>query len=142
MEKVYHKFNMKDIAICYGMTETSPVNHMTNTSDSLTDRCTTVGTLMEHLECKLVDEQNRPVPLGSPGEVCVRGYSVMTGYYNDQQKTDEIMKNGWLSTGDLATMDSRGYLTIIGRKKDMIIRGGENISPKEIEEYLLRMPGV
>ncbi len=139
MERVVNELNLKDITICYGMTETSPVSFQTNIGDNYEDRCGTVGSALPFIESKIIDVNNKVVPVNTPGELCIRGYSVMKGYFNDSEKTKEtIDRDGWLKSGDIAVMDQRGYLKIVGRIKDMVIRGGENIYPKEIEEFLCR----
>ncbi|MGE5355494.1 MAG: AMP-binding protein [Deltaproteobacteria bacterium] len=139
MKLVIRKMNMKDVAICYGMTETSPVSTMTFVDDPFDKRVTTVGKVMPFLEVKVIDPVSGSVlPAGEQGELCTRGYSVMLGYWNDPQTTAKnIDKHGWMHTGDLAMMDDEGYLAITGRIKDLIIRGGENISPREVEEFLM-----
>ncbi len=144
MKKVIDRMNMAEVAINYGMTETSPVSTSTRSDDDLRRRTETVGRVMPHLEIKVVDPgTGETVPRGMPGEFCTRGYSVMTGYWNAPEKTAEaIDADGWMHTGDLATMDEDGYCTIVGRIKDMVIRGGENIYPREIEEFLYGHPGI
>jgi len=144
MEKVIDKMNMKDITICYGLTETSPVMTYTRINDDFRKRVETVGQPLPHIEVKVIDiDTGKTVPPGVQGEVCCRGYSVMKGYYNNPQATLEAMdKDGWLHSGDLGILDSEGYLSITGRHKDMIIRGGENIYPREIEEFLYRMDEI
>jgi fatty-acyl-CoA synthase len=125
------------------MTETSPVSFQTAMDDPLDRRVSTVGRVQPHLEVKIVDEQGATVPRGQPGELCTRGYSVMIGYWDDPEKTAEaIDPEGWMHTGDLATIDEEGYCNIVGRIKDMVIRGGENVFPREIEEYLFRHPKI
>jgi fatty-acyl-CoA synthase len=119
------------------MTETSPVSTQTRKDDSLDRRTATVGRVHPHVEVMVVDpETDLPVPCGEPGELCTRGYSVMIGYWDEPDKTAEVLRSGWMHTGDLATMDAEGYVNIVGRIKDMVIRGGENIYPREIEEFL------
>ena len=144
MEKVVNLMNMRDITIPYGMTETSPVCTMTKIEDSIEKRVTTVGRKMPFLEVKVVDpETHKDVPSNTQGEVVVRGYSVMKGYYNMPEATaNAIDSDGWYHSGDLATVDEEGYFHITGRIKDMIIRGGENIYPKELEEFLYTCPLV
>jgi fatty-acyl-CoA synthase len=144
MKRVVSEMNMAEVAICYGMTETSPVSTMTRVDDDLARRTQTVGRVMPHLEVKLVDaETGREVPRGLPGELCTRGYSVMLGYWEEPDRTDEaIDAAGWMHTGDLAVMDAEGYLNISGRIKDMVIRGGENIYPREVEEFLYSHPDI
>ncbi|MGJ7461582.1 AMP-binding protein [Halomonas sp. MA07-2] len=144
MRKVIERMNMKDVTICYGMTETSPVSFQTQTDAPLEKRVTTVGTIHPHLEVKLVSpETGAVVARGETGELCTRGYSVMLGYWkNDEATTKAIDSAGWMHTGDLATMDDEGYVAIVGRIKDMIIRGGENIYPREIEDFLYTHPAI
>jgi fatty-acyl-CoA synthase len=144
MKKVRTLMHMEEVQICCGMTETSPVSTQTTADDAVEKRVTTVGRVHPHLELKVVDpETGRIVPRGTPGEQCTRGYSVMLGYWGDQEATRvAIDAAGWMHTGDLAVMDDEGYLSIVGRIKDMIIRGGENIYPREIEEFLLTLPDV
>jgi fatty-acyl-CoA synthase len=138
MKKAINLMNMKEITISYGQTEASPVITMTKTDDSIERRVATVGKNMPNIEVKIVDpETYKEVPNGAVGELCCRGYNVMKGYYKMDEATHEVIdKNGWLHTGDLATMDKDGYCRITGRIKDMVIRGGENIYPREIEELL------
>jgi fatty-acyl-CoA synthase len=135
---------MAEVTICYGMTETSPVSTQTEAGDSLHHRTSTVGKVHPHVEVKVVDpETGRTVERNMPGELCTRGYSVMRGYWNDAERTAEaIDSDGFMHTGDLATMDDDGYVNIVGRQKDMIIRGGENIYPREIEEFLYGHPDI
>ena len=143
MKAVIDKMHMDQVTIGYGMTETSPVSTQTNPDDSLDRRVGSVGRVHPHVEIKVVDEEGRIVPPGATGEFCTRGYSVMRGYWNDDDKTEEaIDAGGWMHTGDLATMDADGYFNIVGRIKDMVIRGGENLYPREIEEYLYRHPKI
>ena len=143
MKEVMSKMHMSDITIAYGMTETSPVSFQSSRDDPIELRVSTVGRIQPHLEVKIVDHDGRTVPRGEPGELCTRGYSVMLGYWNDDAKTKEaIDAGGWMHTGDLATIDADGYCRIVGRIKDMVIRGGENIYPREIEEFLHRHPDV
>jgi fatty-acyl-CoA synthase len=135
--------NMGEVTIAYGMTETSPVSTQTRKDDSLDRRTATVGRVHPHVEVMVVDpETDRPVPVGEPGELCTRAYSVMIGYWDEPEKTAEVLRNGWMHTGDLATMDDEGYVNIVGRIKDMVIRGGENVYPREIEEFLYTHPDV
>ncbi|HEX5900835.1 MAG TPA: AMP-binding protein [Solirubrobacteraceae bacterium] len=138
MKKVVDRMHMAEVAICYGMTETSPVSTQTRADDPLERRVGTVGRVGPHIEVKVVDpDTGLVVERGAPGELCTRGYSVMLGYWQDDERTAEaIDRAGWMHTGDLATMDDEGYLNIVGRSKDMIIRGGENIYPREVEEFL------
>jgi len=134
---------MKDILIGYGQTEVSPINNMTLPDDSLERRTETVGRAVPWVEIKVIDESGRVVPIGEKGEICTRGYSVMQGYWNDPERTAETIDGGgWLHSGDLAVMDQDGYVQIVGRIKDMIIRGGENIYPREIEEFLYQHPAI
>ena len=143
MKRVIDKMNMAEVTIAYGMTETSPVSFQSGTDDPLERRVSTVGRVQPHCEVKIVDGDGRIVPAGMPGELCTRGYSVMLGYWGDKEKTAEaIDAAGWMHTGDLATVDAEGYCNIVGRIKDMVIRGGENLYPREIEEFLYRHPKV
>ncbi len=144
MRRVAGEMNMSEVAICYGMTETSPVSTMTRRDDSLTRRTETVGQVMPHLEVKITDPGTGLVARrGEPGELCTRGYSVMLGYWDEPGKTAEAVDAArWMHTGDLATMDAEGYVNIAGRIKDMVIRGGENIYPREVEEYLYTHPDI
>jgi fatty-acyl-CoA synthase len=142
MKRVVQDMHMHEVTIAYGMTETSPVSFQSSTNDPLEKRVATVGRVMPHLEVKVVDEQGQIVPIGTKGELCTRGYSVMKGYWGDDDRTADAIKDGWMYTGDLATLDAEGYCNIVGRVKDMLIRGGENIYPREIEEFLFRHPKV
>ena len=144
MKRVVEQMHLSEITIAYGMTETSPVSCQSSTDTPLEKRVSTVGTVQPHLEIKIVDPvTGELVPRGSSGEFCTRGYSVMHGYWEDPEKTREaIDADGWMHTGDLATMDTEGYVNIVGRIKDLVIRGGENIYPREIEEFLYRHPKV
>ena len=143
MKRVISEMHMDEVTICYGMTETSPVSTQTRADDSLDRRVSSVGRVHPHVEVKVVDpDTDLPVPVGEPGEFCTRGYSVMLGYWNEPEKTADVLRNGWMHTGDLATMDDEGYLNIVGRIKDMVIRGGENVYPREIEEFLYTHPDV
>jgi fatty-acyl-CoA synthase len=143
MKKVQSQMNMSEVTIAYGMTETSPVSTQCATDDPVERRVSTVGQVLPHIEIKIVDAEGRAVPRGETGEFCTRGYSVMKGYWNDADKTREaIDEAGWMRTGDLATMDEQGYVNIVGRLKDMVIRGGENVYPREIEEFLYRHPKI
>jgi fatty-acyl-CoA synthase len=144
MKRVRSSMHMDEVTICCGMTETSPVSTQTSADDSLEKRVTTVGRVHPHVEIKVVDPATgRIVPRGTPGEQCTRGYDVMLGYWGDEEATRQAVDGtGWMHTGDLAEMDEDGYLKIVGRIKDMIIRGGENIYPREIEEFLLTLPDV
>ncbi|WP_175938649.1 AMP-binding protein [Caballeronia sp. BCC1704] len=142
MKRVVSKMHLSDITIAYGMTETSPVSFQSSTTDPLDKRTATVGRIQPHLEVKIVDALGQIVPVGETGELCTRGYSVMKGYWGDEAKTREAIVDGWMHTGDLATLDAEGYCNIVGRLKDMLIRGGENIYPREIEEFLFRHPKI
>ncbi|WP_127501601.1 AMP-binding protein [Actinoplanes solisilvae] len=144
MKRVVAEMNMNEVAICYGMTETSPVSTMTRPDDNLARRTETVGRVMPHLESKVIDpDSGRPVPHGEPGELCTRGYSVMLGYWDQPQATAEAIDAArWMHTGDLATMDEEGYVNIVGRIKDLVIRGGENVYPREVEEFLYTHPDI
>ncbi len=144
MKRCVSDMNMAEVAICYGMTETAPVSTQTRREDSLEHRVSTVGTVMPHVEVKIVDpETGITVPRNAVGELCTRGYSVMLGYWNDPKKTDEAVDAaGYMHTGDLATMDDQGFVRIVGRSKDMVIRGGENVYPREVEEYLHAHPEI
>ncbi len=144
MKQVIERMSMTEVGICYGMTETSPVSTQTRADDSLDRRVSTVGRVGPHLEVKVVDpETGRTVPRGTPGELCTRGYSVMLGYWEQPDKTAEAVDAAhWMHTGDLAVMDADGYLAITGRIKDMVIRGGENVYPREIEEFLYTHPDI
>jgi fatty-acyl-CoA synthase len=143
MKKVQSQMNMGEVTIAYGMTETSPVSTQCATDDPVERRVSTVGQVLPHIEIKIVDPEGKAVPRGETGEFCTRGYSVMKGYWNDAEKTgDAIDEAGWMRTGDLATMDEEGYVNIVGRLKDMVIRGGENVYPREIEEFLYSHPKI
>ncbi|MFP3551126.1 AMP-binding protein [Paraburkholderia sp. SIMBA_049] len=142
MKRVVSQMHLAEITIAYGMTETSPVSFQSSTTDPLDKRTTTVGRIQPHLEVKVVDPLGNIVPVGETGELCTRGYSVMNGYWGDEAKTRESVVDGWMHTGDLATIDAEGYCNIVGRLKDMLIRGGENIYPREIEEFLFRHPKI
>ena len=144
MRQVIDRMHMEDVTIAYGMTETSPVSTQTGADDPLERRVCTVGRVHPHVEVKVVEpESGRVLPRGEPGELCTRGYSVMLGYWNDPERTAEAIDAGrWMHTGDLATMDDEGYLNIVGRIKDMIIRGGENVYPREVEEFLYTHPDI
>src|SRR4051812_41154344 len=135
MKQVIDKMHMSEVTNVYGMTETSPVSFQTNTTDTIERRVSTVGRVQAHLEVKVIDEAGRIVPRGQPGELCTRGYSVMLGYWDDPERTAEALdSSGWMHTGDLGVIDDAGYGIVVGRIKDMVIRGGENIYPREIEE--------
>ena len=144
MKQVIERMGMAEVSICYGMTETSPVSTQTRVDDSIDRRVSTVGRVGPHLEVKVVDPATGlTVPVGTPGELCTRGYSVMLGYWEEPEKTAEAIDSArWMHTGDLAVMDDEGYLNITGRIKDMVIRGGENVYPREIEEFLYGHPDV
>ncbi|MEM9561780.1 MAG: AMP-binding protein [Actinomycetota bacterium] len=144
MKQCIERMNMDEVTICYGMTETSPVSTQTALDDPIDKRVATVGRVHPHVEIKIVDpETGDVVPRGETGEFCTRGYSVMVGYWNDPERTgDAIDGDGWMHTGDLAVMDVDGYANIVGRIKDMIIRGGENVYPREIEEFLYGHPSI
>ncbi|GGB43151.1 fatty-acyl-CoA synthase [Flexivirga endophytica] len=144
MKRVIAEMNMSEVAICYGMTETSPVSTMTRTDDTLARRTETTGRVMPHLEVKIVDPATGlTVPQGGTGELCTRGYSVMLGYWEQPDKTAEAIDTArWMHTGDLATMDDDGYVNVVGRIKDLVIRGGENVYPREIEEFLYTHPRI
>ncbi|MGC9965418.1 MAG: AMP-binding protein [Syntrophobacteraceae bacterium] len=144
MEEVMEKMYMREITICYGLTEASPVMTQTTVTDSVKKKVETVGKAMPGIEVAIRDpETHKPLPAGVQGEVCCRGYSIMKGYYKMPEATAKvILEDGWLLSGDLGIMDEEGYLTITGRHKDLIIRGGENISPREIEEFIYRMEGI
>ncbi|OBK18023.1 AMP-binding protein [Mycobacterium asiaticum] len=144
MRKVIERMHMPGVSICYGMTETAPVSTQTRPNDSLERRVGTVGRVAPHLEIKVIDPATgATVPRGVAGEFCTRGYSVMSGYWNDEVKTAEVIDaDGWMHTGDLASMDEHGYVQITGRLKDIVVRGGENIAPREIEEFLLTHPDI
>jgi fatty-acyl-CoA synthase len=143
MKRVIDDMNMEHILIGYGQTEVSPINHMTLPEDSLKKRTGTVGRAVPWVEIKIVDENGMVMPIGSKGEICTRGYSVMRGYWNDKERTREtIDEAGWLHSGDIGIMDSEGYMQVVGRIKDMLIRGGENVYPREVEEFLYTHPKI
>ncbi len=144
MKRVVSEMNMTEVTICYGMTETSPVSAQTTPDDDMERRVATVGRVHPHVEVKIVDpETGRVLPRGEAGEMCTRGYSVMLGYWTEPEKTAEVIDAArWMHTGDLATMDEGGYLNIVGRIKDMVIRGGENVYPREVEEFLYSHPAI
>jgi fatty-acyl-CoA synthase len=143
MKRCVGEMNLRELTIAYGMTETSPVSTQTSCDDPLARRVGTVGRIHPHVEIKIIDSDGRVVAPGTPGELCTRGYSVMLGYWDDPDKTAEAIDSaGWMHTGDLATLDEDGYFNIVGRIKDMVIRGGENIYPREIEEFLFRHPKI
>src|SRR5690349_4374804 len=143
MKRVNNEMNMGEVTIAYGMTETSPVSFQSSTDDPLERRVSTVGRIHPHVEVKVVDLEGRVVPRGQRGELCTRGYSVMLGYWDEAEKTADVLDaNGWMHTGDIAVIDQEGYCNIVGRIKDMVIRGGENLYPREIEEFLYRHPKI
>ena len=143
MRRVIDKMHMEQVTIAYGMTETAPVSFQSHVDDPLDKRVSTVGRVHPHIEVKIVDAEDRPVPVGTPGELWTRGYSVMRGYWGAEAQTEaSITPDGWMKTGDLATIDADGYCAIVGRVKDMVIRGGENIYPREVEEFLYRHPAI
>jgi fatty-acyl-CoA synthase len=143
MRQVIDRMHMPQVTIAYGMTETSPVSFQSAADDSLEVRVSTVGHVHPHLEVKIVDEVGRVAPRGATGELCTRGYSVMLGYWDDPERTAEALDaHGWMHTGDLATLDADGCGNIVGRIKDMVIRGGENVYPREVEEFLYRHPAI
>jgi fatty-acyl-CoA synthase len=144
MKRVSSEMGIEEMGIAFGMTETSPVTTQVRRDDTLENRCGTVGQVMPHTEIKISDPgTDRTVPRGEAGEFRARGYAVMRGYWNDPERTGEaIDEQGWMHTGDLATMDEEGYVRIVGRIKDMVIRGGENLYPREIEEFLYTHPQI
>jgi fatty-acyl-CoA synthase len=143
MRRCIAQMHLSEITIAYGMTETSPVSTQTTTDDPEARRTSTVGRVHPHLEVKIVDSDGRIVPRGTSGELCTRGYSVMRGYWDDPERSAQTIDAArWMHTGDLATMDAEGYVNIVGRIKDMVIRGGENVYPREIEEFLYRHPKI
>jgi fatty-acyl-CoA synthase len=143
MRRAVEKMHMREVTIAYGMTETSPVSFQSSVDDPIERRVSTVGRVHPHCQVKIVDAQGHIVPLGTAGELCTRGYSVMLGYWDDEAMTAQVLDaSGWMHTGDLATLDEQGYCNIVGRIKDMVIRGGENIYPREIEEFLHQHPQV
>jgi fatty-acyl-CoA synthase len=144
MKRVIDQMHMSEVGICYGMTETSPVSTQTAVDDPVDKRVGSVGRVHPHVEVKVVDPDGGAVVVrGEPGELCTRGYSVMAGYWNDRDRTAEVIDaDGWMHTGDLATMDDEGYVNIVGRSKDMVIRGGENVYPREVEEFLYSHPSI
>jgi len=143
MRAVIDRMHMREVTIGYGMTETSPLSFQSRTDDPIDRRVSTVGRILPHVEVKIVDANGKVARLGESGELCTRGYGVMRGYWDDPERSaDAIDAAGWMHSGDLATIDEHGYCTIVGRLKDMLIRGGENIYPREIEEFLLRHPKV
>jgi fatty-acyl-CoA synthase len=143
MKQVMERMHMHQVTIGYGMTETSPISFQSSIDDPVERRVSTVGRIQPHQEVKIVDENGRIVRRGETGEFLTRGYSVMLGYWGDEAKTREaIDAAGWMHTGDLATLDAQGYCNIVGRLKDMVIRGGENLYPREIEEFLYQHPKI
>ena len=144
MKRVVAEMNMTEVSICYGMTETSPVSTQTRSDDSVARRVSTVGRVMPHVEIKVIDpDTGLTLARNEPGELCTRGYSVMLGYWNEPDKTaDAIDASRWMHTGDIAIMDTDGYVNIVGRIKDLVIRGGENVYPREVEEFLYAHPAV
>ena len=143
MRQLIDRMHLREITIGYGMTETSPISFQSSVDDPLERRVSTVGRIQPHVQAKVVDTQGRIVPVGQPGELCTRGYLVMRGYWEDPERTaDAIDEAGWMHTGDLATIDAEGWCNIVGRVKDMLIRGGENVFPREIEEFLFTHPKV
>ena len=142
MKQVLSDLHMTEVTIAYGMTETSPVSFQSAVDDPLDKRVSTIGRVQPHLEVKLVDSDGNIVATGETGELCTKGYSVMKGYWGDEAKTKDAIIDGWMHTGDLATIDADGYCSIVGRLKDLVIRGGENIYPREIEEFLFRHPKI
>jgi fatty-acyl-CoA synthase len=143
MRRAVERMHLREITICYGMTETSPVSFQSSASDPLERRVSTVGRVHPHLEVKIVDAEGRIVPRGVAGELCTRGYSVMLGYWDDEARTRGVIDAArWMHTGDLAVVDEEGYCNIVGRIKDVVIRGGENVYPREVEEFLYRHPAI
>ena len=143
MRRVVDRMNLRDITICYGMTEPSPVSFQTTVDDPLERRGSTVGRIHPHLEVKIIDPDGRIVPRGVTGELCTRGYSVMLGYWDDAPRTEQVIDTArWMHTGDLAVIDPEGYCNIVGRLKDVVIRGGENVYPREVEEFLYGHPAI
>jgi len=142
MRNVMSRMNMSEVTIGYGMTETSPVSFQSETEDPIEKRVATVGRILPHLEVKIIRADGTTAQIDEVGELCTKGYSVMHGYWDDDAKTREVVRDGWMHTGDLASIDSEGYCSIVGRLKDMVIRGGENIYPREVEEFIYGMPQV
>ncbi|MDB6091022.1 MAG: AMP-binding protein [Gammaproteobacteria bacterium] len=143
MRRVVDEMHMGEITICYGMTETSPVSFQSHVDEPLDKRVSTVGRVHPHVQVKIIDANGHVVPRGTPGELCTRGYGVMRGYWGDDARTAEAIDAGdWMHTGDLAVIDAEGYCNIVGRVKDLIIRGGENVYPREVEEFLYRHPKI
>ena len=143
MRRAVDRMHLAEITIAYGMTETSPVSFQSSTSDPIERRVSTVGRIHPHLEVKIVDTEGKIVPRGEPGELCTRGYSVMPGYWEDDERSRQVIDPArWMHTGDLATIDAEGFCNIVGRIKDLVIRGGENVYPREVEEFLYRHPSI
>jgi fatty-acyl-CoA synthase len=143
MRQVIDRMQMREVTIGYGMTETSPLSFQSRTDDPIERRVATVGRVLPHVEVKIVDRDGSVVRIGRSGELCTRGYVVMRGYWEDPERSAEVVdRSGWMHSGDLATIDEHGYCTIVGRLNDMLIRGGENVYPREIEEFLVRHPKV
>lgn len=142
MKRVVAAMHLREITIAYGMTETSPVSFQSSADDPLERRVSTVGRIQPRLEAKVIEADGRTAAVGATGELLVRGYAVMQGYWGDEARTAEVIRDGWMHTGDLATIDAEGYCNIVGRAKDMLIRGGENVYPREVEEFLFRHPKV
>ncbi len=142
MRRVMDRMHCHQITIGYGMTETSPISFQSAMDDPVDRRVSTVGRIQPHAECRVVDEAGNTVPVGQKGELLTRGYLVMKGYWNDPERSAETIRGGWMHTGDLATIDAQGYCRIVGRLKDMLIRGGENIYPAEIEDFLSTHPDI
>jgi fatty-acyl-CoA synthase len=143
MKRVMGQMHMREITIAYGMTETGPVSFQTHIDDPVCRRINTVGRVLPHTEVKIVDAEGRVVPRGTPGELLTRGYCVMRGYWNDAEQTATAIDSAhWMASGDQAVIDEHGYCQIVGRIKDMLIRGGENIYPREIEEFLYQHPKI
>lgn len=133
MHKILNVLKIDEITNCYGMTETSPVTYQTSSTDSFGNKTTSVGKVLSGLEAKLIDKDGNTCPIGTPGEYLVRGWAVMKGYWEDAKANEKSIVDGWMYSGDIGVMNNEGYLTIVGRNKDMIIRGGENVYPKEVE---------
>lgn len=142
MKRVNTRMHMEEVTIAYGMTETSPVSFQSGTDDPIERRVSTVGRVMPHLEVKIVDAEGNTAAVGDKGELCTKGYSVMRGYWDDPERTADALVDGWMHTGDLATIDEDGFCNIVGRVKDMLIRGGENVYPREVEEFLFAHPKI
>jgi fatty-acyl-CoA synthase len=143
LRRVVDQMHMRDVTVCYGMTETSPISFQSAIDDPLERRVSSVGKVQPHVEVKIVDDAGNVVPRGTAGELCTRGYNVMLGYWEEPERTAEVKdRNGWMHSGDVATIDEDGYCNVVGRIKDMVIRGGENLYPREIEEFLYRHPKI